>query len=51
MHLLDPRAEPHMGNMTFLGRGRAKSSPQLAWSLAHTVLARLSEEAAGRALS
>lgn len=27
MHLLDPKAEPHMGGMTFLGRGRAKSSP------------------------
>lgn len=51
MHLLDPKAEPHTGGMTFLGRGRAKSSPQLPWSLAHAALARLSEEAAGRALS
>ena len=51
IHLLDPKAEPHTGGMTFLGRGRAKSSPQLPWSLAHAALAQLSEEAAGRALS
>lgn len=51
MHLLDPRAGPRTGGMTFLGRGRAKSSPQLPWRLAHAVLARLSKEAAGRKLS
>lgn len=51
MHLLDPKAEPHTGGMTFLGRGRAKSSPQLPWRLAHAALARLSKEAAGRGLS
>lgn len=39
MHPLDAKAEPHTGGMTFLGRGRAKSSPQLPWRLAHTVLA------------
>lgn len=51
MQLSDPEAEPHTGGMTFLGKGRAKSSPQLPWSPAHTALARHSEEAAGRALS
>lgn len=34
MQLLDPKDEPHTGGMTFLVKGRTKSSPQLPWSLA-----------------
>lgn len=51
MHLLDPKAEPYTGGMTFLGKCRAKSSAQLPLSQARAALTQTSEEAAGRALS